>query len=36
MIYSVKVLLEWISGKEGEKGWNGFSWLRIGTRGGLF
>jgi hypothetical protein len=30
-----KIILEFISGKSGKKGWSGCSWLRIGTSGGI-
>jgi len=30
-----KIILEWILGKQGEKLWTGFIWLRIGTIGGV-
>jgi hypothetical protein len=30
-----RTILEWILGKEGDKLWTGFIWLRIGTSGGL-
>jgi hypothetical protein len=31
----VRIILEWILGKQGEKVWTGYIWLRIGTNGGL-
>jgi hypothetical protein len=31
----VRVIVEWILEKQGEKLWTGFIWLRIGTRGRL-
>jgi len=30
-----RIILNWISQKQGEKVWTGFIWLRIGTRDGL-
>jgi len=30
-----KIILEWITGKQGGKVWTGFIWLRMGTEGGL-
>jgi hypothetical protein len=30
-----RLILERISGRQGEKVWTGFFWLRTGTRGGL-
>jgi hypothetical protein len=29
------VMLKWIFGKQGERMWIGFIWLRIGASGGL-
>jgi hypothetical protein len=31
-----KIILSWTSGREGSIGRTGFSWLRIGSSGGLF
>jgi hypothetical protein len=30
-----KIILEWILGKDHERLWTGFIWLRIETSGGL-
>jgi hypothetical protein len=30
-----RIVLDWILGTYGEKLWNGFIWLRLGTSGGL-
>jgi hypothetical protein len=31
----IKIILDWIMEKECGNVWTGFSWLRIGTSGGL-
>jgi len=31
----VRIILEWILGKQGREGWTGFIWLRIGNGAGL-